>query len=222
MISVDNFSPDRGLSGSKVSIKGSNFTKATQVLINGTGAPFQILSDTEILAVIPAGFASGNIAVVTPAGVAVSHNNFTTIEIIPPPPLEYGAPYPGAPYAGAPGAPYAPVAPGTPGVPGAPFPGVPGTPGAPYPVPVPGNPYPATLAIFTPPSGLVGTSVTITGSGFTGAKSVSFGGIIAGMFTVVSDNMITATVPVGAATGPLTVDTLSGGTVSVGTFNIAP
>lgn len=48
-----------------------------------------------------------------------------------------------------------------------------------------------------------GTSVTITGTGFTGVTSVKFGTTAATSFTVVSDTQITATTPAHA---PATVD----------------
>jgi len=66
---------------------------------------------------------------------------------------------------------------------------------------------------FSPPSGAPGTPVDITGSGFTGASDVTFGGASAGAgsFTVNSDSSITATVPAGANTGPVCV-TVSGST----------
>ena len=54
-----------------------------------------------------------------------------------------------------------------------------------------------------------GDSVTITGSGFTGATKVSFGGISAAM-TVDSDTKITATSPPGSGTVYITVVTPSG------------
>ncbi len=56
---------------------------------------------------------------------------------------------------------------------------------------------PATLS---PTSGPVGTAVTITGTGFTGATSVLFDQTSA-TFKVVSDTKITTTVPAGATTG---------------------
>ncbi len=57
---------------------------------------------------------------------------------------------------------------------------------------------------FSPGSGPVGTSVTITGRGFTGANLVLFG-ISQTRFDVIDDFTIIATVPAGAATGPITV-----------------
>ena len=44
-----------------------------------------------------------------------------------------------------------------------------------------------------------GTSVTLTGTGFTGATGVSFGGVNAASFTVVNDTTITATTGAGSA-----------------------
>jgi uncharacterized repeat protein (TIGR03803 family) len=67
---------------------------------------------------------------------------------------------------------------------------------------------------FKPPSGPVGTQVTIMGGGFHGATKVTFGGVGA-IFTVDSGSQITATVPTGAVTGPITVTT-PGGTATSG------
>ncbi len=64
-----------------------------------------------------------------------------------------------------------------------------------------------------PYSGDVGTTIGILGLGFTGAKSVAFNGTAA-TFNVSSDAYITATVPSGATTGPVTVTTLSGNTLT--------
>jgi len=71
------------------------------------------------------------------------------------------------------------------------------------------------LKTFSPTSGPVGTQVTITGSGFTGASKVTFGGVKATTYTVDSGTQITAIVPAGAVTGKIAVTT-TGGTASKG------
>ena len=57
---------------------------------------------------------------------------------------------------------------------------------------------------FTPAMSPTGTSVVITGSGFTGASAVSFNGTAA-TYTVNSATQITATVPAAATSGPISV-----------------
>ncbi len=62
-------------------------------------------------------------------------------------------------------------------------------------------------------SGPVRTNVVITGESFTGATSVTFGGVKATSFTVNSCTQITATVPLEAKTGKISV-TAPGGTAT--------
>jgi hypothetical protein len=57
---------------------------------------------------------------------------------------------------------------------------------------------------FTPTSGITGSSVTITGTAFTGATAVKFDGLAAS-FTVSSSTQIEATVPNGAHAGTIAV-----------------
>jgi uncharacterized repeat protein (TIGR03803 family) len=78
---------------------------------------------------------------------------------------------------------------------------------------------PPTVTGFTPTSGSVGTVVTISGTSFTGATKVTFGGVKATTFTVNSPIQITATVPTGAVTGAIAVTTPSG-TGSKKTFTV--
>ena len=76
------------------------------------------------------------------------------------------------------------------------------------------------ITAFSPASGPVGTLVTITGSGFTGATSVRFGMTPATSFTVVSDTQLTVTVPVGARTSKIQVVTPGGSATSMGKFTV--
>jgi len=76
------------------------------------------------------------------------------------------------------------------------------------------------LLSFNPPSGPVGTQVTIAGAGFTQASGVGFGDTVPAEFTVNSDTEITATVPNGAQTGPIEVGTKGGTAISSATFTV--
>ncbi|HEY1919097.1 MAG TPA: IPT/TIG domain-containing protein [Streptosporangiaceae bacterium] len=73
---------------------------------------------------------------------------------------------------------------------------------------------------FTPASGAAGANVTIVGQNLSGATSVAFDGTAA---TIVSDTAtkIVATVPAGAATGPITVTTPVGTATSSNTFTVS-
>ena len=68
---------------------------------------------------------------------------------------------------------------------------------------------PAIIAKVDPPSGAVLSNVTITGENLLGVTSVRFGGVEAA-FTSVSGNALSATVPAGAVSGPITVTTPAG------------
>jgi hypothetical protein len=73
------------------------------------------------------------------------------------------------------------------------------------------------ITSVTPPNGAVtgGTVVTITGTGFTGATSVTFGQVAAASFTVDSDTQITATTPPGTTgVSSVVVTTLAGSSVA--------
>jgi len=72
-----------------------------------------------------------------------------------------------------------------------------------------------TITAFAPASAVQGITVTIKGTDFTGATAVSFGGIPAASFTVVSPRVITAVVASGAngqiaVTTPLGTGTIAG------------
>jgi hypothetical protein len=76
------------------------------------------------------------------------------------------------------------------------------------------------IAGFSPASAPVGATVTIDGSGFTGATAVTFNGKGA-TFTVISDKSVTATVPAGATSGPISLSTPGGTVTTTGGFNVS-
>ncbi len=71
-----------------------------------------------------------------------------------------------------------------------------------------------------PTSGAVGTQVGIVGGGFVGTSKVTFGGVKATTFTVVTPTLIQAIVPADAKTGRVAVTTPNGRAVSKQTFTV--
>jgi uncharacterized repeat protein (TIGR03803 family) len=71
------------------------------------------------------------------------------------------------------------------------------------------------ITSFSPPSGPVGTLVTINGSGLIQATTVKFGTVKATTLTVVSDSEVTADVPSGLSPGAVTISiTTPGGSAN--------
>ena len=85
---------------------------------------------------------------------------------------------------------------------------------APTPAPPP-PPATPTISAFAPASASFGTNVTITGSNFTGATAVLFGGVPAHSFTIQSATSIIAQVPV-LSSGNVSVTTPAGTAVLAG------
>ena len=73
-----------------------------------------------------------------------------------------------------------------------------------------------SISSFTPTSAVAGTTITITGAGFTGTSSVTFGAVAATSFNVVSPTEITAVLSTGA-TGDVVL-TNANGIASLGGF----
>ena len=145
---IDSFSPESGSVGTRVQIKGANFTSDSSVLFNGLKATSLSITTNSISVTVPAGATTGPISVVAPAGTAKTTTNFTIL--IPP-----------------------------------------------------------VVSSFSPLGGKTGTSVTISGSNFSGATSVRFNGIEA-LNPTVSATSIVAIVPDEALTGPISVETSQG------------
>jgi DNA/RNA endonuclease G (NUC1) len=79
---------------------------------------------------------------------------------------------------------------------------------------------PATgITNIVPTSGIANSTVVLRGTNFTGATTVWFNGVPAS-FTLDSPNQISATVPAGATTGPISVIAAGGLSTSATTFTV--
>jgi IPT/TIG domain./FG-GAP repeat. len=237
---ISSFSPMQGGDGNTITIHGTNLTGATAVSFGGTAArSFTVVSSILINAVVDAG-TSGTVAVTTPFGTAtkdgfvfmpapvitsftpvsatsgvrvtitgtnLGHVNNVQFGGVPAQSFEiYNAAtifaYVGE---GATGnvsvsSPY-----GSASLPGFTF-----------------KPRPV-ITSFTPTSGPMGSTVTISGEYFSNAQKVYFGGVEASSFTIVSDNTIEA------VTGPgvdgvisITNDVATGNSRDMFTFQYEP
>ena len=215
--------PETG--GTPVTITGSGFTGATGVTFGGTAGTNVVVVDDSTITVTSPGHAPGavDVVVTTEAG-ASQPGAFTYDPVVGPPAIGTIAPDHG-PETG--GTPVTITGSGFTGATGVTFDGAPGTaftvvdantitvttpahaPGAvavvvqhPDGDSAPGaftfDELPAITSV-APDSGpeTGGTPVTITGTGFTGATGVTFGGAPGTAFTVVDDSTITVTTPAG-------------------------
>jgi hypothetical protein len=240
---LTSLSPTSGLVGSSMVITGTNFTGASAVKFNGVSATaFTVNSATQITVTVPAGATTGAVSVITPGGTA-SGPSFTvtaaapTVSSLSPTNGLVGSSVviTGTNFTGASAVKFNGVsataftvnsatqitvtvpAGATTGAVSVTTPG--GTANGPsFTVTVPAAP---TVSSLSPTSGLVGSSVVITGTNLTGASAVKFNGIAATAFTVNSATQITVTVPAGATTGVVSVTT-SAGTANGPSFTVTP
>ena len=78
-----------------------------------------------------------------------------------------------------------------------------------------------TISSFSPAAGIAGDSVTINGNNLGVTSSVRFGSLAA-TFAAISASQITATVPTGAVTAPITISNSYGSVTSSSNFSILP
>jgi hypothetical protein len=243
--SLSSFYPSSGASGTSVSLTGSNFTNVKAVSFNGQAAGnFLVSSPQLITVVVPDNATSGKISILTGEGTIASSTNFTVPGL--PPVIQSFVPPQGPPgttvtiagtnfsdvnavlFDGLATAfevhgesQIVAIAPGVAGsgkialstgqynaTSAAPFTV---TNSAPSQTPAP------LISSFSPASGIAGTTVIVTGTGFTGATAVSFNGIVA-TFTVNNDSQIATTVPNGASGGAISVTTPAGSAMSTSAF----
>jgi hypothetical protein len=233
---ISSFTPSKGPAGTTVTINGSGFSGASAVKVGTAAAQsFTVNSEIEITATVAAGTHSGKVTVVAPTGIATSTASFTMIAI--------GA---FAPASGIVGSQVTITGSGFTGATAVAFNGTPaqsysvvsdsvikavvaaGTTTGPVSVTTPDGAATSSksftlkpsIGSFTPLKGPVGTSVTINGSGFTGATAVKFGTTNAQSYTVNSDIKITATVAAGTHSGKITVVAPGGTATSATAFTM--
>ena len=80
----------------------------------------------------------------------------------------------------------------------------------------------AAISGFSPAFGPPGTVVTVNGSGFAGATNFLFNGTTYADFEIISSSQLQAVVPLGAASGPLSVVVGGATSASSATFMVAP
>lgn len=244
---VTSIAPNRGstLGGTAVTITGTGFANATAVSMNGVAlSNVIVVNPTTITALTPAGSAgSSSVRVATPGGVSANNSLFTYVT---PPAIAGISPglgstlggnsivisgtgfsnVTGVTIGGNPAASYevnsasqitAVTPPGTAGT-AAIIISVNGADSAPSSL----FSYvaPPTVTGVSPASGTTigGNTVTISGTGFTLASGVAFGGVAAGGFTIASDTTITATTPAHTAGPKSIVITTPGGSNAATTF----
>jgi hypothetical protein len=83
-----------------------------------------------------------------------------------------------------------------------------------------GSPSALTISGLSPTSGPVGSSVTISGSGFVAGSTVAFGGSSPATPDSINDTVIAVTVPVDAASGVVVVSGSTGSATSTDSFSV--
>jgi hypothetical protein len=236
---ITSFAPTSAATGAVITITGTNFTDATNVSFGGQlASSFTVVSPTTITAIVGLG-ASGVVSVTVPGGTA-SVSGFTYIP--PAPVINSFAPQNGSEgtlvtisgsnftgtssvsFGGVPASSFTVVGPslitasvgnGASGQVAVTTSGGTGSKsGFTFIQPAP------TIISFTPTTAAVGATITITGTNFSGATSVSLGGIAATSFSVISPTTITAVVGTGAS-GIVSVTT-PGGTATKAGFTFIP
>ena len=227
-----------GKVGATVDLLGQGFTGTTGVSFNGVAATFKNVSDTYITATVPAGAPSGTVTVTTFTSTMTSNRAFLVV-----PQIKSFSPAGGIVGASVviTGVSLKQATQVTIGGKTASFKVNSDTQvtatvpagaknGAKITITTPGGIAASTasftvvpsIASFSPTSGKVAAPVTITGNSFTGATKVTFGGVAATSFQVITDTKVDALVPAGAVTGPIAVTTPGGTATSSAKFTVTP
>lgn len=76
---ISSFSPTSGVTGTNVTIRGTNFSDVLAVKFNGTSASYTNRTTNEIVAVVPLEATSGSVSVTTAGGIVASTNSFLVL-----------------------------------------------------------------------------------------------------------------------------------------------
>lgn len=248
---ITGFSPVSAQVGSQVVVDGLNFLDVTNVAFtSATGgftnaAAVQIVAATQLRATVPVGATNGPIRVTSPSGTNVTSSNLTVFVLAPV--INDFTPANGLPgstvvtlnganFLGATNVSFGGVMAGfnvtadsqiTATVPATATTG-------PISVSTPGGsvtssvPFylPPRLTSFTPATGTVGATVTLTGTNFTGVSSVTFARAnsttVAAPVTSLTATQMTVVVPTNAISGLVTVTTPGGIIASTNNFTVTP
>ena len=240
---ISSFSPKTGGVGSTVTIKGANLYPAVRMTVGGTLTSYSSDTPTQLVLTVPAGASSGAISVTTADGTGTSAGAFK-VSLLP-------SITSFTPSSGVVGTSVTIVGTSLENATGVYFHGgvtgpilsdtatelttvVPA--GAENgPITVTNARFPAggisteqfdvtpapVITALEPAQGGVGESVGIVGTNLLGATGVSFNGTT-GTITNVTATEVTATVPNGATTGPITLTTPAGSATSAQEFTIYP
>jgi uncharacterized repeat protein (TIGR01451 family) len=234
---ITSFTPASGAAGTSVTIRGNNFTGATNLAFNGIPASFTVNSRTNITAVVPFSATTGPIVVKTPAFSFPSGTNFVVLPLITgfsPANGNVGTivTITGANLTGASSIKFGgATAPFTNGTFNQMIATVPAT-AVTGPVSVTTTNGTATtttnfylppgITRFTPTNSAPGSTVNIFGKNLLGTSAVKFNGTPAASFTNINNTNIVAVVPAGFLTGPLSATAPAGTTLSEGLFYAPP
>ncbi|MEO7299473.1 MAG: IPT/TIG domain-containing protein [Verrucomicrobiota bacterium] len=229
---ITGFNPSIGRAGTNVIITGFNLNGTTNVYFNGASAIFSGVTSNQLTAVVPVAATSGPIKVATTNGIFISTSNF----FLPPGIITL------SPTTGAPGtnvtitginftnatvvsfnavsATFS-VVNNTSIIATVPVGATSGS----VSVSAPAGTANSTnifylrpiVSGFSPGGGVAGSTITITGSSFTNVTAVQFNGFNAS-FSLGNNSQLTALVPAGATTGPISVTAPGGTAVSAANF----
>jgi glucose/arabinose dehydrogenase len=241
---ISGFTPMSGLQGTSVTIDGAGFSMFTRARFNGVNATTQVVSSTQLRATVPAGATSGPISVVR-FGTPSTTTSATSFIVSggggggPPPSISGFSPgsgptgtvvgVDGANFGGATSVSFngraAAFTVDSPAHITATVPD--GAQSGRVSVTTPAGTatsatnFTVTLSVtsFSPTSGAVGSSVFVSGVGFSGVTRVAFNGTAAA-FTPFGATVLSARVPAGATSGPIAVTTAAGTARSAGSFTV--